>query len=144
VPGVKFRSFTNSPEVATTERARLLQMRSLARRFTAHQFWDPNNQRFELRLLARPVHQYRDPESGLLDGAIFIFTHGTNPELLLLIEALQSRSSASWQYALVRIGSAEFHAELDGQEVWQEPRAPGVIGRPTDPYCMFRSRPPVN
>ena len=138
-PGVKFRSLADSLEPAAAERGRSLQIRNLARRFTAHQFWEPNNQRFELRLLARPVHQYRDPESGLVDGAIFLFTHGINPELLLLLEAEKSNSSAKWQYALVRIGSAEFHAQLDGEEIWQEPRAPGVIGRPTDPYCMFRS-----
>jgi hypothetical protein len=141
-PGVQFRSLPDAPEPAASERGRLLQMRNLARRFTAHQFWDPNNQRSELRLLVRPVHQYRDPESRLLDGAIFIFTHGINPEMLLVLEAVKSDSSAKWQYALVKIGSAEFHAALDGEEVWEEPRAPGVIGRPTDPYCMFRSRPP--
>ena len=60
------------PAPAANGTARLRQMKDLARRFTAHEFWDPNNSRFELRLLVQPVHRYSDAKVGLHDGTAFI------------------------------------------------------------------------
>jgi hypothetical protein len=107
------------------------------RRFAAHQFWDPNNTRSELRLLVQPVHRYQDDDALVLDGAVFVLAHGTNPEVLLQIEAVSVKGGPLWKYSLVRLGSAEMHVELDGREVWTVPRTPGVVGRPDDPYWLF-------
>ncbi|MEX2137878.1 MAG: hypothetical protein WD894_01365 [Pirellulales bacterium] len=129
---------TASPAPAAKETVRLRQMKDLARRFTAHEFWDPDNSRFELRLLVQPVHRYSDAKAGLHDGTAFILAHGTNPELVLLIEALGEKLEASrWHFSLARSSSAELHVELDGKEVWKQDRTPGVVGIPTDPYWMF-------
>jgi hypothetical protein len=123
---------------AANQTVRLRQMKDLARRFTAHEFWDPDNSRFELRLLVQPVHRYSDASAGLHDGTALILAHGTNPEIVLLIEALGEKLEASrWHFSLARSSSAELHVELDGKEVWAQDRAPGVVGRPTDPYWMF-------
>jgi hypothetical protein len=123
------------------EAVRLRQLKALARRFTAHEFWDPDNSRFELRLLVQPVHRYRDEQAKLWDGAIFVLAHGTNPEVLVLIEALgNSLEKARWHYSFARLGSAELHVELDGREVWKQERTPGVVGRPSDPYWLFLTR----
>ena len=136
--GVELKRLEQAPAVAAEEPVRLRQMKELARRFAAHEFWDPDNQRYELRLLAQPLHRYREPQAGLLDGVVFIFAHGTNPEIVLLIEAAgKDTEAATWQYGFVRLGSAEMHVSLDGGEVWTQPRTPGVIGAPTDPYWMF-------
>src|SRR5262249_13560242 len=59
------------------ETVRLRQMKDLARRFTAHEFWDPDNSRFELRLLVQPVTRYSSPEvktpgGAIQDGAAFV------------------------------------------------------------------------
>jgi hypothetical protein len=112
-------------------------MKALARRFSTHEFWDPNNSRYELRLLVSPLHRYEDED--VADGAVFGFVHGTNPEVLLLLETLKPKpgSKAGWRYTFTRLGSAEMHAELDGKEVWTVPRAVGVVGAPIDPYWMF-------
>ncbi len=119
---------------------RTRQMKELARRFTAHEFWNPENSRFELRLLVQPVHRYSDAKTGLHDGAVFILAHGTNPEVILLIEALGERlETARWHYSLARVGSAELHVELDGKEVWKRERTPGVVGKSSDPYWLFLS-----
>ena len=48
------------PPADAKEPGRLRQIKEIARRFTAHEFWDPDNSRFELRLLVQPVHRYRD------------------------------------------------------------------------------------
>ncbi len=110
-------------------------MKELADRFTAHQFWDPNNQRSELRLLPQPAHRYQDSAAGLLDGALFLFCHSTNAELILLIEAArQNDAEPAWRYALARLGHAKFHALLDGREVWQAARV--QVPAASDPYYL--------
>ena len=120
------------------EQRRTRQLKELARRFTAHEFWDPDNSRFELRLLEQPVHRYKDTDAGIQDGAAFVVAHGTNPEVILLIEALgETLDSARWHYSLARLGSAELHVELDGKEVWKQGRTPGIVGQPIDPYWLF-------
>jgi hypothetical protein len=125
---------------AAREPARLRQMKDLARRFTAHEFWDPDNSRFELRLLVAPVLRYSDGDAQIQDGAVFVLAHGTNPEVILLIEALgKSVEESRWHYSLARLGSAEMHVELDGKEIWTVGRTPGVVGQPVDPYWLFLS-----
>jgi hypothetical protein len=122
------------------EGTRTRQLKELARRFTAHEFWDPDNSRFQLRLLVQPVHRYSDAKAGLHDGAAFILAHGTNPEVILLIEAQGEKlEAARWNYSLARLGSAELHVELDGKEVWKRDRTPGVVGKSSDPYWLFLS-----
>ena len=74
------------------------------------------------------------------DGALFVLAHGTNPEVLVLIEAIgDSIDKARWHYGLARCGSAEMHVAIDGKEVWTVGRTPGVAGKPTDPYWLFTS-----
>jgi hypothetical protein len=86
----------------------------------------------------QPVHRYSDPKRELHDGAAFLLAHGTNPEIVLQIEAVgKSLDVARWQYSLARLGSAELHVELDGKEVWKQDRTPGVVGKATDPYWLF-------
>lgn len=130
----------DSPEVGVQPVIRLRQMKEISRRFEAHQFWDPDNSRFEMRLLVQPVHRYHDEASKLIDGAVFVLAHGTNPEVLLQIEAHAGEPSR-WRYSLVRLGSAEMHVLLDGKEVWTEARTPGVVGQPVDPYWLFLTAP---
>lgn len=117
---------------------RLRQLKSLAQRFTAYEIGDPDRARFELRLLVQPVHRYEDTEHGLRDGAAFVFAHGTNPEVLLLIEASgKPAAEPRWRFSAFPSSSAELHVELDGKEVWLRAGAPGVVGNPTDDYWLF-------
>ena len=142
-PGLQPKPFPKGPTPATEKRARMRQIKALARRFGAYQFWDPGNQRSELRVLPQPVHRYSDRESGLLDGAIFVIAHATDPEIFLLIEAVsQDTSPATWQYGLARLGHAEFHVKLDGKEVWQQHRV--AEAAPDDPYFLFIRNAPRN
>ncbi len=130
-----------SPEVGGQPAVRLRQMKDISRRFEAHEFWDPSNSRFELRLLVQPVHRYQDEAAKLTDGAVFVLAHGTNPEVLVQIEAHATEQPPRWRYSLARLGSAEFHVLLDGKEVWTEPRTPGIVGQPVDPYWLFVATP---
>jgi hypothetical protein len=134
---VELYAVTGAKPPAARTSLRERQAKLLARRFDAHEFWDPNNSRFELRLLERPLHTYRDEQTGLLDGVLFGFVHGTNVEVLLFLEArAEGKQPPQWMYGLARMGSAEMHVNLDGEEVWQLARTPGVIGRARDPYWI--------
>lgn len=120
-PTVEFRRVEESAPARTANR-RSTQLRALARRFGAHEFWDPDNSRYELRLLATPVHRYEDPDDGVIDGAVFAFANGTNPEVLLLLEARNDGEAENWYYGLARLGHAEMHVALDETEIWTLPR----------------------
>jgi len=116
--------------------ARLRQMKTLAQRFTAHQVFDPDEQRMELRLLIQPLHRYSDKEQKIRDGAVFAWALGTNPEALLFLEARDdAKGLAAWHYGLSRRGSAELHGQLDGKEVWMLPRLWKAESK--DPFCHF-------
>lgn len=135
------RDVPGSPEVGSQLAMRLRQMKEISRRFEAHEFWDPNNSRFEMRLLVQPVHRYQDEAAKVIDGTVFVLAHGTNPEVLVQIEASAGEKSPRWKYSLVRLGSAELHVSIDGKEVWTEPRTPGIVGQPVDPYWLFWTAP---
>ncbi len=113
---------------------RSLQFRSISRRFAAHQFWDPNNSRFELRLHARPLHRYSEESRNIADGAVFVFSNGTNPEIALLIEAQKAGSKLIWSTAFARIGHAEMHVSLEGKPIWTVPRVNPQ--HPTESYWL--------
>ena len=82
----------------------------------------PEDRRSELRLLTSPVHQYEDQETGILDGGVFVLALGTNPEVILLLEARGADAAdARWHYAVARRGNAPLFMELDGEPVWQAP-----------------------
>lgn len=131
--GIAPQAFPGAPAPAQQSAARLRQMKQLATRLTAHEMGDP--QRTEFRILPTPVHRYSDPAARVLDGAVFLFCHDTDPEIIVLIETLDG-SPQTWQFALAPLSSARLHVLLDGREVWSLPPAPGVTGRPTDPYWL--------
>jgi hypothetical protein len=83
----------------------------------------------------QPVHKYSDPNGGLLDGALFLLCHETNPEVALLIEAVKEGGEAKFRYALARLGHAELHVAFDEKEIWRQERVAAT--RPRDPYWLL-------
>lgn len=134
VPGVTFRDVPRQPDALDEPKRRLLRFRALARSFDVHEFWDPDRTRYELRLMPRPVHRYSNPDEGIVDGAVFVFANGTNPEALLLLELQASDDGPRWRCAIARMGHAELHASFDGDEVWQRPLYRQIP--PGTPYWM--------
>jgi hypothetical protein len=95
VAGVEFKDMPEAPVPAETPAARLRQMKSIAERFQATMTgWkEDDSDRQELRLLPRPVYRYdlkdaREPSPTLRDGALFAFVTGTDPEVVLMLEAV--------------------------------------------------------
>src|SRR5262249_48427963 len=70
--GVELKEIPAAPVPAADGPQRQRQLKLLAQRFTGHEFWDPNNSRYELRRLERPLHTYRDEANGLLEGGMYV------------------------------------------------------------------------
>jgi len=108
-----------SAVVAETAGQRARQLKDLARQFAASETFG-ESRTDQLRLLIQPLHRYSDPDHDLLDGALFAFASGTNPEALLLLEARpDSRGTATWHFAFARMGAAACQARLDEKVVWE-------------------------
>ena len=120
-PGLKLETFADGPQPAESPRARLTQMKELARRFTAHCI-DESKKELNMRLLPTPVYRYADLEAGVQDGAVFAFSaSGTNPILVLLVELSQPQGEAAkWQYSLSRMTVREMTVKLGNRTVYEQ------------------------
>ena len=99
-----------------TSNHRKIQMRSLAKRFSGHETW---NGRSELRLLPSPIRVYESASDGILEGGLFALVHGgTNPEVILVLEAIQTKQEKFWQFGCVRLGHAEIQVDFDEKQAW--------------------------
>ncbi|HWB07770.1 MAG TPA: hypothetical protein VG826_00900 [Pirellulales bacterium] len=103
---------------AESSRKRLLQLRALAREFSAHST-TPDRQRWELRVLANPLFRYESTDDELLDGGVFAFVSsaGTDPEVLMVIEATKG-DDPRWQCAFGRLSVYDTFVERAGRTVW--------------------------
>jgi hypothetical protein len=125
-----FKELPDAPKPAATAAARLAQMRQLARRFVAKE--RVNKEPIECRLLAQPIDRYQAAAEKIVDGAIFAYANGTNPELGVVFES----DGEHWRYGIIRLTAAESSVKLDGRQVAAFERFNGR-GRTDWPYhCM--------
>jgi hypothetical protein len=113
--------------VAETRIQRGQQMKRLAERFAAVEVHRSQG-RIELRRLPTPVYRQTEAASG--DGAIFVFAHGTNPEVLLSIGTLATDKTV-WGYTLGAMAAEELVVTFDDKEVWREGLFTKPGARPT-------------
>jgi len=119
-PGLTFCDVPDAPPPAQTAQTRLLQMKDLIKRFSA--VIHPGPGQSELQLIPDAINRYSDAEAGQVDGAIFVFAIGTNPEVIVLLEAQESTpGKASWRYAVAQATAASFKVAIDGKEVLAAP-----------------------
>ncbi len=102
--------------VPQSARARQTAMRSLARKLEASEV--RRGESFPLRLLDRPIYTYADEKHGVLDGALFAMSYGTNPEVLAQIEARVAGGKQAWHVAFARMSAAAITVKLDGKQLW--------------------------
>jgi hypothetical protein len=125
--GVEFEPLPSAPKPAASSRLRLQQMKSLSRRFQSTMLgWrSDDSDREELRLLPTPIYRYEpEGEGKILDGAVFAFVKGTDPENLLLLEAVREDEGSRWEYAFVRRTSGALDGRLDEKVVWKATKFP--------------------
>ena len=126
--GLEFREFAKAPPPAKSQARRRLQLKELADRFQVTMIgWslekpDPE----KLRLLPQPLYRYGGEGKEVLDGALFGYVMGTDPEAALMIEAFRTPDGDyQWQYAFVRQTSGGLEAKLGDEVVWTAVKRPG-------------------
>ena len=140
--GLEMRAFPEAPAPQSTARLRLTQMRRLAGQLRADKTTRDDVKR-ELRLLSNPVYRYDSDDPDILDGALFAFVEGTDPEAFLLIEARASgKDELEWHYGCGRMNSVRLRVLRGETVLWEAPTLPwgDVFNRPDKPYTAFRIR----
>jgi hypothetical protein len=120
-PGIRFSGLPDAPRPAAAAGGRLVQMRSLARRFSAELVDTRGGEQVgrELRLLNQPAHRYASPDNKVLDGGLFAFVEGTDPEAWIVLEATATDAGPKWRYALVRMNRDALQIK-DGDRIVQK------------------------
>jgi hypothetical protein len=130
--GVEFKPVPDAPRPAETAAQRTRQMRSLSEDFRASDNFKEKGWS-ELRLLPTPILRYGASGAELLDGALFAFVLGTDPEVFLFLEARPGQEGPEWQYALAPMTVFAVKGSYRGKAVWGRPdRQPG--GDPSRPF----------
>jgi hypothetical protein len=137
-PGIKWQWLTDFATPAESSSGRLLQMRQAARRFRVT-LTSPKQQVTELRLTPRPLLDYAAPTRGLLQGTMMSFVVATDPEAILLLEAVETSGQRRYRYAFARFHFQELKA-MDGEtEVWHVDYDPSLMqNQPGTPATMSK------
>jgi hypothetical protein len=95
----------------------------------------------QLRLLDKPIYQYGAGPEGLVEGALFAFVVGTDPEVLLLVEARETDGKSGWHYALARMNRDAMRVRRNDREVWSVPYLEKPWGNPQGDYFLSEIAP---
>jgi hypothetical protein len=137
--GLEFVRSENAGAPGASARERLRQMKAIAERFTA--MVDPGREIArpeQLRVLTTPLYRYSAKDEGILDGALFAIVQGTNPEVLILLEADTSDpASPFWRHGFARMSSFRVRVFRGGETVWERQKAEVPTRERTSPY-FFR------
>jgi hypothetical protein len=145
--GVAFAEIPDASSPGASRAQRLRQMKDLAEEFQSTMMgWkEDDSDREELRLLPRPLFRYGPAEGEIVDGAVFAFVMGTDPESLLLLEAVKDGAGARWEYSFARRTSGQLEGRYRGKVVWtaakypetRDPRQPHFsLDAPIPPHLL--------
>jgi hypothetical protein len=135
-PGIEPQPVPDAPAPAGSAAQRLTQMRALAREFAAYHVLDKIEQ--ELRLLPQPIYRNEKSSDDVLDGALFTFVAGTDPELMLLIEARAEDKKPRWHYATGRFSDLTLVLQHKKKELWRKDHSNQRVD-PKFPYVTVRT-----
>jgi hypothetical protein len=138
--GLERKELPDAGVPAATAVARLVQMRRLAQEFTGHE--EEAGKRWDLRILPAPLYRYPTARTGVVDGALFtlVSNAGTDPEVLLLIEAREEGGKLRWEYACGRFSDRDLHVMRKEKEIWSSIRSETNTPR-HDPLHTYRCYP---
>ncbi len=136
-PGVELRFLAEAPAPAGSAPARLVQMRRLAREFSARITASNKETASDLRLLPQPLMRYSSHSAEVIDGAMFAFVQATDPELILMIEARKTADGPRWHYSAARFTNRPLQLRQGQREVWSCDAAEGYDG--AQPYFIYWS-----
>lgn len=129
-PGVEYHDVPDAPAAARSRATRLTQLRNMAREFSAALVLRDEKTE-ELRLLPQPLYRYPGDDSAIKDGAVFAFVTGTDPELILQIEAVSGeREALRWRYAITRRTGYALRLSHNDRVIWTCPASEGGFDEP--------------
>jgi hypothetical protein len=123
--GVELKPVPDAPAPADSPVQRGVQIRAMARDFSGRSLSDAG-QAWELRLLPKPLYRYESTDPDVIDGAVFalVSSAGTDPEIILLIEARKTPQVARWTYGAARFSDMSLWLKHKDHEVWSAIRGP--------------------
>ncbi len=134
----KWLPLPGSPAPAATAAQRLVQMRGLAGEFVVEVLDtrnDPKGDEQTPRLLPKPLVRYGAEKAKALDGGLFAFVLGTDPELMVLIECDMAREKPEWRFGVARMNRDAIRLKRKGGTVWEV--ASFREHKPEDAYYFF-------
>jgi hypothetical protein len=137
--GLERKELPEAGTPATTAGARLVQIRRLAQEFAGYEV-DNEGKRWDLRLLPAPLYRYPAADTGVVDGALFtlVSNAGTDPEVLLLIEAKEQSGKLRWEYACGRFSDRSLYVQRKDKEIWTSVRDETNV-HTHDPLHLYRA-----
>ena len=130
-PGVAWQTLADSPAPASSRAARLVQMRTLARGLAVSITAESET---ELRLMTQPLYRYPEKSAGAIDGAIFVYSLATDPELILLVEASEPADKSEYRIACARFGNLAMAVKSGERTLWTCDR--GTPGQSNGKYYL--------
>lgn len=126
-PGIEPFLIPRAPEPAATPALRLVQMRGLAREFTASTTRGTVERQLQFR--PQPVYRFEKPTAER-DGAVFVGFEDWDPELLMLVEVRANDNGPRWHAGFARFTNLPVSARHKDVQVWsfQESSAEGSLG----------------
>ena len=123
-PGISWQVVAGGPPPAASRTERLRQIKQLGEGFSTHAVktapeYDEGSV-WHLRLMAQPVYRYA--EQAPVDGAIFAFAQGIDPEVFLILEAHEDQGIGRWRFGFAAACVWELHAKRGEHEVWSRPK----------------------
>jgi hypothetical protein len=115
-----------APAAAAPQRS--AQMRALAGEFAVEVLDTRNVPKGEdqtPRLLSKPLYRYDAGQTKSLDGALYAFVLGTDPELLLLFECDTAAAKPEWRFGVGRMNRDAIRVKRKGETVWEAPALKG-------------------
>jgi len=138
--GIEMKPLDGAPVPGKNERQRLTQMRAIVREYAAIDDFEDTKSRWELRLLSEPIYRYTATDAGLVDGALFAFAHGTDPEVFVLIEAHKKDQAMEYQIGLAPMTAYAVEVSRMDKVVWSAPyRKPPFD--PREPFFIREYQP---
>lgn len=149
---IRWEPLAGKEPPADTPAARLIQMRRILRDFAAtlrdtRRTEEPVERR--LRLMPQPLFRYPPPSTTAtyLDGAMFSFVEGTDPEVLILLECDAAAAGAApakgaesaWRWGAVRMNMDSQSVSVAGRAAWSADalELARVLSAPAEPYAYF-------
>ncbi|MCC9599103.1 hypothetical protein LOC67_00925 [Stieleria sp. JC731] len=125
-PDFKEIAVNETPRLKLPATGRLIEMRKLAEEFTITDRWgEDEGELYQLRLMPRPLYRYSSESAGVIDGAIFGFAQGTNPEAIVIVEVIRQNGSLSFRCGISRLTGYELQATRGGATVFEVARVNG-------------------